>query len=160
MPERIRSLASGRRLAVVGGSGGGFAAIRWGVDLGADRIIAFSPPTNLEDGFRQSIGDGRGRVVANRLRRLIPLEDRNLTPRVARAGGRIPIHIVFGSANAIDTAHARNLAGVPGVHLHPRNVAAHLVLNTLLEEGEFETVLAGLLGVAPAGGDGGEVEQH
>lgn len=154
MPKRIRSLAAGRRLVVIGGSAGGFGAIRWGIDLGADRIIAFAPPTNLEEEFRQSIGDGRAKVLANRLRRHIPPEERNLAHRIAAAGGRIPIHLVFGSANAIDSGHARNLAGIPGVHLHSESAATHLVLHTLVEAGGFERVLAGLLGLEPAG-DGG-----
>jgi hypothetical protein len=95
-----------------------------------------------------------------RLHRHIAPEDRNLAHRVAAAGGRIPIHLVFGSTHAIDSGHARNLAGMPGVHLHPKNASTHLLLHSLVVSGGFEDVLAELLGVVPDGGEGNELELH
>jgi len=151
MLERIRGLAFGRRLVIMGGSAGGFGAIRWGIELEADRIVTFAPPTNIEVEFLDRIDDGRAKIMQKRLHLHIAPEHRNLAHCVAAAGGRTPIHLLFGTENAIDSGHAQNLAGLPGVHLHPESTAKHSLLNSLITAGNFERVLAGLLGLAPAG---------
>lgn len=164
MLERIRELADGRRLVIIGGSAGGFGAIHWGIELGADRVVTFAPPTNLENEFRERINDGRAKLMAKRLHRVIPPECRNLANHITAAGGSVPIHVVYGTQNVIDAGHALNLAGLPGVHLHPEPTATHSLLNTLITSGNFQRILAELVGLETGGvgegGDSGAMARH
>lgn len=105
-----------RRILSLGTSAGGYAAIHYGMALGADRIVAFSTPTNLGADFNRE--DGRARLVALKVQTL-PEELLDLRPLVMRNAGRTPIHLVYGAGMRQDAHHARHVEGLPGVHLHP-----------------------------------------
>ena len=52
------------------------------------------------------------------------------------------IDLYFNAANPIDAGHARHLAGVRGVRLHPQEgSSAHTVLLEMIEDGRFNAVL-------------------
>lgn len=106
----------GRRLMIVGSSAGGFPALRYGLELGAEKILCFSGPTNVTAEF--AADDGRVALVAKRLE-IFPPEVLDMKPHVIKANGRSQIHLVYGDAHAQDTMHALHLQGCPEVHFHP-----------------------------------------
>lgn len=132
-----------RRLFVVGTSGGGFAAIAYGLALGADRIIGCSGPSCILPEFLAQAGDKRGQIVARRLQALFPAADLDLRDTVIAGGGRCPITLYYGEHEAVDTAHARHLAGLPGVQLHPiAGYRRHPTTFPLIASGEYHRILS------------------
>lgn len=131
------------RLVSVGSSAGGFAAIRYGLALGAERIVTFSSPTNLNSDFLAE--DGRARLVEKRLQGL-PREVLDIRPTVRANRGRTPIHVTFGKGMRQDSRHAHHIAGEPGVHLHPiEGLAVHDSLVWLAREGRLMSFLGDTL---------------
>ena len=103
-------------LTTIGASSGGFAAMRYGIDLGADATVCFSPPSDITERFLAD--DGRGRIVARRLQSLDESQKR-LAPLLTARENRHPIHVVYGTEMQQDRRHADELRGLPGVSMHP-----------------------------------------
>ena len=144
--EYLRNIISGfgsSRLVSMGTSAGGYAAIRYGLSLGADCIAGFSAPTNLTAAFLAD--DGRGRIVANRLQKLPP-ETLDILPAVIAADGRTPIHLVYGEHMPQDKRHALYLKGAPGVVLHSlQEIDQHSSLTVLAQNRKLLPFLTGNL---------------
>lgn len=104
------------RLLTIGASVGGHAAVCYGAELRADAIIGFSAVTNGSPAFL--VDDGRGRIFASKFR-AIPLELLDSRVALEAAARPVPVHLVYGSGNWRDARHARHLAPVEGVVLHP-----------------------------------------
>ncbi len=132
------------RLHMIGMSGGGPAAIRYGVDLGAQNIVSFCGPTKIDfDRLPAPVH----RILAKRLQAAIPaqyldarlfLEARDVRPR---------IHMVYGAEMARDRAYAEHLAGMPMVTLRPlAGFDRHEIFPALAATGELRTLLGELLG--------------
>jgi tetratricopeptide (TPR) repeat protein len=105
------------RLFTLATSGGGFAAIRYGLALGAECALCFSPPTNLTRDFLRQ--DPRGKVVQYRLGKHFSDDILDLRPQLQKATSRMDVHIYYGDAHPDDRRHAEHLQGAPGVTLHP-----------------------------------------
>jgi tetratricopeptide (TPR) repeat protein len=111
--RRLQRQIGSPRLCTIGTSDGGFAAIRYGVWLGAERIIGFGAPTHRAphlDAF----------AVLQR-RHAAQLPERNVDLRVFLGSRRhsscIALH--YGEQMPRDRVHAVHLAGLDGVTLHP-----------------------------------------
>ncbi len=120
-------------LCCLGTSSGGDAALRYGLDLGAERVLAFSPYLDMR----------RSALFNERFPAMV-LDISVLYRRAAR----IPeVRIVFGAANAGDCATARPVRLVsrsnagPGSRL--RTPRRH---PELIATGRLQPLLAGLLG--------------
>lgn len=137
--KRLRDIAAqakAAKLFVMGISAGGYAALKYGLDLSADAVLALSPRTELGH-LREK------EKSASRLRRLrIPAEALDLLPAYDRAPRRPQSTIVFGAKNERDALQAQRLAHLPEVRLMPlAGVAAHNVMVHLLTAGEFDRYL-------------------
>lgn len=128
-----------RRLICLGQSLGGYAAIRYGAELGADAVMAFSPvilPV-LE-------GEIFERIRAATHDDLTPA-DVDLRPLL---GGRkrTPLTwIIFGEESLVDLQSAEYLAGLPRVIPYPvPGIDKHTVLTPLALSGEFSPLFARL----------------
>lgn len=108
------------RLSTFGSSAGGFGALLYGILLGADRVLALSPPvTTLRDVSHQ-LNDYRARALLKRLELRLGDGVRDIRQILERHTGPVPrIDLVYGADNKIDHAHATHLADLPGVHLYP-----------------------------------------
>ncbi len=146
-PETIRAIRrqldawAVRRVVTLGASAGGYAAVRYGLDLGADRILAFAPPTTLQRDVLWE--DGRGFTVISRLEQYAPTMMGPLRPHVAVAGSASRIDLYFGSDMALDRTHAEALAGLEGVRLcEIPGLDHHGAAGELLVRGELPAILA------------------
>jgi len=95
------------RVVCYGNSLGGYAALRYGLDLGADAVLCFAGPTNLSDSFRG----------AEFRKRYAGTEGLDLRPLYQSAQRPPRAHLVYGEACAEDKAQAGNFAGLPSVTL-------------------------------------------
>lgn len=137
--KQIAGASSIEKRLVLGTSAGGYAALRYGLDLSADAILALSPATDLRNGVHE--------VIANRLRDLqIPAEELDLLSAYERAQHRPRVTIVYGGHNPGDCAAAQRFAHFSEFRLVPvPNVASHDITAHLIGTGEFEQLLHELL---------------
>jgi hypothetical protein len=160
----------GRRLGTIGLSAGGFAALYYGCLLGADRILAFSPQTDLAacrafhwqplifggglwQDPRHWLSEQLSLALIMRRRMKLIGERRGERPwgSIAEAHARNPnpdtrIAIHFGQGSHLDVWHARRLAHLSGVSLHPCETPVHNVAAYLRERGELQAkILAHVL---------------
>jgi tetratricopeptide (TPR) repeat protein len=104
---------------VIGNSAGGLAALNYAPLLGAARVLAFSPPTNITPEFLEAIGDRRIRSIHDRLFRDLSADYRRAIPFIEATDPRPKADIYFDLASHEDAAHAQALAGHPFVQLRP-----------------------------------------
>ncbi len=108
------------RLSTFGSSAGGFGALLYGILLGADRVLALSPPVTTLRDVSHRLNDYRARALLKRLELRLGDGVRDIRQILERHTGPVPrIDLVYGADNKIDHAHATHLADLPGVHLYP-----------------------------------------
>jgi hypothetical protein len=111
--RRLQRQIGSRLLCTIGTSDGGFAAIRYGVWLNAERIISFGGPTHRAPHLDV--------FPVLRRRHVTHLPERNVDLRVFLAArprsSRIALH--YGEQMSRDRIHALHLDGLDGVMLHP-----------------------------------------
>jgi hypothetical protein len=141
--------ASGLR--VTGISGGGLAAIRYGVELGASHVVSFSGDTNRRvKGTIATIEDADVKFIAWQVREKIHRDMVDVGPLLRGRSNRPAITLVYGEAAEPDRDQATNLADIPGVRLHPvAGVAEHRAMPKMASEAGFLDFLRDALGVAP-----------
>lgn len=141
--ELLRRLCAGfgtQRLYCLGQSTGGYGALRYGLELDAHAILAFSPmiwqarrPRPLER-IARALGRPAGEEEVD-LRRLYRSRPRHP-----------PATIVCGGGNTADLRSAAELSDLPGIdHRILPDVADHAVITTLLRTGALRPMLAEFL---------------
>jgi tetratricopeptide (TPR) repeat protein len=144
------------RVVSIGNSGGGYGALRYGLDLGAERVLGFSAPTIMSEDFLLRY-DRRARATVKRFNRLVPDMAVDLRPLLERAPAAPRIDLYFGSDMPQDRMHAERLQGLPSVNLHPvERVGRHDVAGALLLEGRLAAILEEACRDAPAAAPVGE----
>jgi hypothetical protein len=148
MVEGLRHLAGelgARRIVTLGPSAAGFTAIRAGIDIGAEAVVAAGAVTSMSAEAMHA--DGRMPGTRSRLLESVPEQARDLKPDLVARGGRTRIHLFYGDANREDRMHAHHLRDVPGVTLHPiADLGMHDPFGELLLRGRtdaLEPLLAG-----------------
>jgi hypothetical protein len=132
-----------RRLCTIGTSTGGAAAIRYGVELSAARIISFAGPTNI--GQRQT-ECSRWRVFKRRLTEAALDEPLDLREFLISRHSSTRIDLVYGAEMSQDRDYALHLAGLPGVVLHPQpGQDSHRIMPQLAKSGRLRSLLTELL---------------
>jgi acyl carrier protein len=104
-------------LHCMGHSTGAYAALRFGVDLRADSVLAFSGPTNLDIGDQSESDILRWPLAA--LRASAPGLAADLRSLYAAATHPPKVLICYGADHPQDASAARHMAGLPGVLLRP-----------------------------------------
>lgn len=127
-----------------GFSGNGYAAMRHAIEIDADSVLAFSPPTRLNVGRRHV----ERTPMIQRLHQHLPHMAQDLRP-LYRASRRLPAAtIVYGAASQGDTRYARRMEEIPNLRLVPiPGYADHDSLSIAIVSGK----LMGLLDVMLAG---------
>jgi tetratricopeptide (TPR) repeat protein len=137
-----------RRVCTLGNCDGGFAAIRYGIELDADRILAFNAPTHAPREsslqFEQARNFKRARLAQLGIESLS-----DLRLFLANRSYRSQIALFFECEDPRDRPHALYLEGLPGVSLHPQPGSSnhHLLREFALSSPDFTAALAGLLDV-------------
>lgn len=135
-----------RRCITIGSSAGGYPALRYGLRLGAEKILCFSGPTNITAEFL--VNDGRASIIARRVQAL-PREVLDMKPHVLAAEGQSEIHMFYGERHQLDSMHARYLEGCPGVRLHPlEGLEDHWSILALARERRLLSTLREAIGAA------------
>jgi len=140
-----------KRLCTIGNCVGGFAAIRYGVELGADRILAFGAPTFSSRRPLLKIEEGR-RFMRNRLEANVPRARMDLKPFLKHRRHNSQIELFYEEQDPSDRMHALRLSGLPGIFPHAQQELSYRLLRRLaVSHPDFRGMLAELLRVAPVG---------
>jgi hypothetical protein len=136
------------RVVMMGGSGGGYAALLFGRLIGVDEVHAFAPTTFLTAELRERCGDrrfqGRWDALMESGRYQPRYGDlREVFRRTPDRGTRFVVH--YCSAYPVDVFHAEWLAAEAEVELRPYAEGDHHLVKRLRETGELEELLRGAL---------------
>ena len=149
----IHSIRPGR-VTTIGQSMGGYAAIMFGMLVGADRVIAFGPLSHLDPVEAVRYGDRRFLPVMESLASDPPKTGYyDLAQLGARLDHRGAVHVIFGThpgladgeSGNLDALHALRLARLPNVTLHPYPESDHRVVSWLIDHQQIDDLLEELL---------------
>jgi tetratricopeptide (TPR) repeat protein len=140
-----------KRVRTIGNCDGGFAAIRYGVELCADRILAFGAPTYSPQDSLTKIEQARN-FMRNRLAASVASDMMDLKPFLETRQHSAQIELFYEEEDPRDRVQALHLSGLPGVRLHPQpGLSNHRLLRQLaLSQEDFRGTLGNLLGVGPS----------
>jgi hypothetical protein len=105
----------GKDIVTVGSSVGGYAALRYGLLLGAKATLSFSGFTNIA--FDEPMLADYPAV--KRLHDHNPLLPEDLLPLYEAASPAPKVTLCYGDAHEVDTRHALRMASLPGLTLLP-----------------------------------------
>jgi hypothetical protein len=152
----LRDIAAGlggRRILCCGCSGGVYAALSYGLALGAEAVLALAGPTNLATDFNAHLRSARR--VAHLWSRLPQAPAIDLRRAYAEAARPPRVLFVFDRNNWDDRLHAEHLAGLPTVRLDPlEDRGIHAVIMLLIVNGLLDAKLDWLTGGEPASAPG------
>lgn len=141
--ERLVALGT-KRLIAWGPSAGGFAAIRYGLMLGADLIVGMSSVTTGAPATVRAMGEPRAAGVVEYLERVYGAERLDVLPELERNAGKVRegVHLWYAAENRPDAAQARRVGHVEGVTLHAlEDHASHNLASRLIPDGTFAKLL-------------------
>ncbi len=137
--KRMAGQVGARRVLCAGMSAGGYGALSYARALEAERVLAFSPATNLDPEFNTFLTWCEASAV---LQARFPERSFDLRPRLLAAGGPPPATIVYGRQCWDDHFHAEHVADLPGVRLWPIDgFSGHQSPSELVRRGELGAVL-------------------
>lgn len=141
--RQMQDLLAVERWCTIGSSDGGYAAIRYGVALGVERILCFDAPTHWAPDFDEFP------VLSRRLAARFSRQDIDLKAYLATEQYSSEIVMCYGDKSPRDRAHASHLSGCKGVTLHPEpEVSDHGVLRWLALNKDLLAMLRGLLAIS------------
>jgi hypothetical protein len=138
-----------KRVCTIGTCDGGYAAIRYGVELAAERILTFNAPTHVPIESETGIERNRN-FMRRRLEAHAPLETLDLKRLLEKRRQDTRIELYYEHEDKRDTVYATHLSGLSGVYLRPWPGLSDLRLlrKVILASDDFCAALATLLGVA------------
>jgi len=138
--RELKTLMGIDRLMIIGLSTGGFTAVLYGLELGAERVAGYGAPTAFTEAFVAN--DQRSRNVAARLRKQFPDRPHDLRPLLENHPNPPKVDLHYGELMLHDRRHAEHLSGLPSVEFHPlANYAGHPVMTELYLKKRLEGVL-------------------
>ncbi len=140
--KALKSLAAelgARRILCLGNSSGGYGALLYGLELGAEAVLSFSGPSNLEPEFNEHLNR---RDSAERLREALPAQPLDL--KTLYLTGSTPPRplIVYGEFSWDDRLHAEHMAEAPAAELISiPGFLGHGTVAEMIRRGEMEALL-------------------
>jgi hypothetical protein len=125
------------RLICMGQSAGGYGALRYGLDLAADGVLAFSPT------MASMVGERRWQKVAAGVGGTLQRDDVDVGRLYAAAGsaGTPVVQVVYGAGNRADRLIAEHLGALPKVKGLPLSgVSSHGTMKDLVVSGQFSSL--------------------
>jgi pimeloyl-ACP methyl ester carboxylesterase len=141
--QRIADEVGGRRIYALGVSMGGYAALYYGLQLGAEGVLNLAGATDFTPSFVESLEPVAPEYHG--LRQVAPDYTVNLRDAYACATHRPHVIIAYSAGNPRDRQQAERMAGLPNVELVAVDYAQHNVLDPLIRNGEFLPLLQRLL---------------
>lgn len=142
--RQLQHRLGAKRLCTMGDSDGGYAAIRYAVELDAECALSFAGPT------RWLPGAGEFALFQNRLKANFSEEAMDLKSLLAYRHECAKVMLYFGSEEARDGSHARHLSGTSRVELHPiAGQGSHNIIQRLAMHHELLEILGRSIGVLP-----------
>jgi pimeloyl-ACP methyl ester carboxylesterase len=143
----LRQLArdlGGKRIYALGVSLGGYAALYYGLQVGAEAVLSLCGATDLTPDFNE-VFEPASPFHSNLLVQA-PDYARNLQDVYAAAKRRPRVLMVFSTGHVRDRKHAEQMAALPDVELVPiGDSSLHNVLQPLIRRGQFFPLLSRLL---------------
>ncbi|MBB3898696.1 alpha/beta fold hydrolase [Roseococcus suduntuyensis] len=147
--DLLRAQAAGlgaTHLACLGNSAGGYAALRYALDLGAEGALAFSMLTNP-----QTRHDPQFAPAINAIAQRNPGLVFDLAQAYAAAARPPRTILCFGEGHETDRREAARMRGIPGVRLvAAEGLADHGAIRWFLRRGEVPGLVASLFEAPPA----------
>lgn len=140
--EMIRACGA-ERICTLGVSMGGYAALSYGLDLGARAALCLAGATDLTPEFMKQLGPLPAEYIA--LRKQAPDYLRNLRDAYAAAEQSPAVMIAYSAGHDQDRMRAMQMAGLPNVEILAVDHAAHNVVDPLIRRKMFLPLLQSLL---------------
>ncbi len=137
-----------RRVVCYGNSIGGYGALRYGAELGADAVLSMAGIVNLQTRFNTGL---HYEDSARKMEATFPGQQLDNREVYLSSGARPSTLMVYGEHNWDDRIHAEHMAGIEGVALMQIDDSKnHNVAAELIRSGRFDDLLRQAAG-APAG---------
>jgi hypothetical protein len=137
--KRVTEHVKAERIVCIGNSSGGYGALRYGLELGAARVFAFSGAVNMAPAFNTFLNKAD---AALRLSKAFPTATLDLRELYLAAARRPEAELFYGAKNWDDRIQAEHMIGVPGAALRPiPGYAGHAALPELIRLGQFDALL-------------------
>lgn len=137
--RRIITSLHGRRIVCYGNSGGVFAALDFGLELGADAVLCMAGPTNLSSEF--NIHTSR-ETKSFALQSQFPNAHLDLRDAYSAIARPPRVCIVYGRNSWDDRFQAENMGGLSCVTLCGiENCANHNVITEVIIRGKYDGLL-------------------
>jgi tetratricopeptide (TPR) repeat protein len=146
--REICNRLSVRCLCTLGCSAGGSAAIRYGVELGAARLLSFAGETHHAVESLTELDHGAA-MIKRRVTAKFPFAHLDLKEFLLSRNSSSKIEVVYPEETTRDKAQALYLAGIRGVTLHPVACGDHELLRWLALHDDLRALLVKLLGLRP-----------
>jgi len=141
-----------RRVVTVGASAGGFAAVKFGVRLGAEAALAFSPQSMIDATNRARLGDDRWAPQIEALHaQLGPDHPEFVLGTTVDGNISTAIDIRVSREDLLDLAHADALRDRPGVRVTEYAYGGHLMVKWLRDREELAPILSAALATSAPG---------
>jgi len=140
--QYLRSIIpkSSTKLICIGTSAGGYGAIRFGIDLSADKIIVFSPQTKINKLIFK-----RFKSLDSNFDDLGKLEHLDLYNYLSHVSKKKPdnlnIDIHYGSQNVIDSSNAKHIEDF--ANLYPHSSKSHNIASFLKQSNKLAVIIRG-----------------
>ena|SRR6266545_1813670 len=142
--RRVVEALGGKRIYALGVSVGGYAAMYYGLQLGAAGVLNLAGASDLTSDFANRVGWVP--LVHLNLLRLAPDYAMNLRDSYASARQRPHVLIAFNAGFPRDRQQAERMSGLPNVELvEIDGPAKHNVVDSLIRQGKFLDLLHRLL---------------
>jgi hypothetical protein len=130
------------RLVTIGTSSGGYAAMAFGIELGADQVVAISPQSVIAPDLLNEMGDDRWLEVRAKLAAPGVIDERwaDLRPRLTGIE-RTAVDIHYDTTDVLDRRHAEHLAGLDLVTLHRHEEGGHQLAGHLRASGALLSIV-------------------
>ena len=142
--EKDIAAQSVERLVICGNSMGGYAAILFGLLLGADIVLAFSPQTFIGKMRRFLHRDSRWNEEMKKLHSSERAQRNYFDLRAVfrrQVNRKTIFHIYYNRCEPLDLVHARRLQEMRNVFLHARTEGGHTLVRHLRDSGLLREIL-------------------
>ena len=149
--DQLAGKLGAERILCLGNSSGGYGAMLYGLQLGAEKVVSFSGAASLDPGFNLHLNRAEAALTVKQA-----FPDAKLDLREAYLTALRPPRtvVVYGAQAWDDRIHGEHLAGAPGIELLPiEDYAGHGTVAELVHRGRFAPLLDDLAAASePAAG--------